>query len=449
MMMKHMNRLVVAGLLMSFGWGLSAQAANAPAGTIKLIKGDVQVMDAKSVVVGDSAGKTKRPLAVGTPFYIGETIVTKGDGRVKIEFVEGKNEVVLGTNTSLLIERASTDPLKATGTTLSLARGEVRSSVNHKYSGKGGDAYEVKTPNAVAGVRGTVFLARFSPSSMKSEIATERGLVSVKNIAGGVAGKEVMVKPGMFTASVGSAPASAPAPLSSNKDLEGAVKSLGSGSSDSEGGSDKVKAGDSTADNKDGKSSDKDAKSSDSKDSKTADSKSDSKSDTKADSKTDSKTADSGSSSDTKADSKSTAASGDTKSDSKSGSTASSSGDSKSSSAAGGKSDVAAGGSSSSNSSSGSSSGGVPLGREPVAASPDGGRSPASVGGNSPSGVNAVAGVSNSAPKPAFQGPPPTAAAAVQAVSQTVNTVNTVNQTVNQQTQQAQRTTGTAKIAIK
>ncbi|MBS1982531.1 MAG: FecR domain-containing protein [Bdellovibrionales bacterium] len=371
---------------LAFGAVVTARAGSeAPAGTIKLIKGEVMVQDATAKIVGDTSGKRSRTLQTGAPFYVGETIITKADGRVKIEFVEGKNEIVLGTNTSLLIERASTDPLKSTGTSLSLARGEVRSTVNQKYSGKGTDVYEVKTPNAVAGVRGTIFLARFNPKTFHSEVATERGLVAVRNVGAGAgvggAPREVFVKPGEFTSAAGSKAVTPPAPISSNKDLESAVKSMaGSGESDSGKKNLGVEGGDTKGEANKGDEA-----------------------------KTGDKPADGAAPAKQEGGQKDAPLAANGK-DSKGGDVA----------AAGGNKD---------------SGGDVPLGREPASASTNG-RAPASVSpGAGPGGPGMDSMVGGSGMKTAANVPPPILDIATQNLNRVTNTAQTINQQVNQQTQ--------------
>lgn len=210
--------------------GVAWPAWAAPvAGQIQLVKGQVFVLDGQSKVVADVEGKRERKVAPGAPFYVGETVVTRDGGRVKLQFVEGGNELVLGANTSLLIQRAGTDAAHA-GTTLDLARGEVRANVNRKYSGEGNETFEVKTKNAVAGVRGTIFVTRFDLKSNKSEVATLRGAVHVASMGpGGAMSAGVMVKPGQFTETSPETKSMAVKPLASNPGLKDAVSRLDDG----------------------------------------------------------------------------------------------------------------------------------------------------------------------------------------------------------------------------
>lgn len=59
--------------------------------------------------------------------------------------------------------------------------GKIKATVNQKYDGAK-HTYEVKTPSAVAGVRGTVFTAEYDPVKRTSEIVTIEGLVAVNKI---------------------------------------------------------------------------------------------------------------------------------------------------------------------------------------------------------------------------------------------------------------------------
>jgi hypothetical protein len=186
-------------------FGLFALIASAPAlawaateaGKIVLVKGDVFILDAKNKsVVADPTGKRGRSTQKGSPFFEGETIQTKDGARVKLLFNEGGNEIVLGSGTSLVIERAGA---KQPGTELNLKQGTVRSSVNKKYSGEGGDIFEVKTPNSVAGVRGTIFNVAYDNKKNMTQVLTERGSVAVSSLTSGANAKPIMVNAGMFS----------------------------------------------------------------------------------------------------------------------------------------------------------------------------------------------------------------------------------------------------------
>lgn len=181
----HFNRVLFAFVCFS-GAALAgrAEAAGKVAEVIN-IRGQVEAL---------GPGGQIRVLARGAELFELETVITGQDGRAKVRFLEGANEVVVGTNSRLQIQTASADEKKP-GTTLFLESGEVRSTVNRKYSGQGRDVFEVRTPNAVAGVRGTVFQVGYDRKQNATVVATLRGLVSVQ--AG--ASSPALVAKGQFT----------------------------------------------------------------------------------------------------------------------------------------------------------------------------------------------------------------------------------------------------------
>ena len=203
--MNHFLRTFAVLALISTGLFSVNTLAAQVAGKIQLVKGNVFILNAQTkAIVADPAGKKGRSTKKGSPFFEGEIIQTKPSARVKLEFIEGKNTVVLGPGTSLVIQRAGDNAGKK-GTDLELKKGSVRSVVKKKYSAKGSDVFQVKTPNAVAGVRGTVFNVSFDIKTAKTNVLTESGLVSLMSrkqmdnpstARFGKSSKEVLVKAG-------------------------------------------------------------------------------------------------------------------------------------------------------------------------------------------------------------------------------------------------------------
>jgi len=161
-------KLVITGLLAYSGLAFAAD----PAGLIVKLKGAV-------TIEGGKAGK--KPAVEGDKFFVGDTFVTGGDGRVKLRFAEGgpagKNEVVIASSSRLFIEKAGSQASGKSGTSLALTEGSIRSNVKKTYSGEGEDVFKVRTPNAVAGVRGTIFLMNFDKKSQASTLLTQKGKV--------------------------------------------------------------------------------------------------------------------------------------------------------------------------------------------------------------------------------------------------------------------------------
>jgi hypothetical protein len=269
---KFVTKSVVLVLVALFG---QAALAAAKAGQVSLIKGEVFVVDPTGKVVADPEGKNgRRKFVQGADFFVGETVQTKPSGRVKLKFLEAGNEVTLGPSTSLVIERAGSGG-KEKGTTLNLLNGDVRSDVKGKYAGQGSDTYEVKTKNAVAGVRGTAFLVQFEAKTGNFTAATEKGAVAVSSMSNKSL-PPVLVGAGKFTSSTPTGVFSPPAPIASNAALNTKVSQMaGTSSTDSQQESGTTEGGDrGTATDGGGEKKDKgDAPKNDSKTDKGSDSK--------------------------------------------------------------------------------------------------------------------------------------------------------------------------------
>ncbi len=169
-LMKPITLLIVV----AFYFALPSPAfAKNPAGVIVKLKGEVKI----------EQGKAGGKVAVeGDKFFVGDTFVTGSDGRAKLRFAEGgpngKNEVVIAGSSRLFIEKAGSQGSGKSGTSLALEDGAIRTNVKKKYSGNGDDVFKVRTPNAVAGVRGTVFMMSFDRKTQASTLLTTQGRVA-------------------------------------------------------------------------------------------------------------------------------------------------------------------------------------------------------------------------------------------------------------------------------
>ncbi len=144
-----------------------------------------------------SCGKEKKIKAY-VSFYTGKVTVQNGkespvNVNLKDEVQDGdlfnvgkKSCLILQGQDGLVVRfEANTEALisamnNVTSREITLNRGRILSSVEKL---KKGGAYSVKTPTAVASVRGTQFLTSYN--GKKSTVAVGRGLVSVKNTAQG------------------------------------------------------------------------------------------------------------------------------------------------------------------------------------------------------------------------------------------------------------------------
>ena len=179
-----MKLVGMLNLLFAFAtvFGLATQAnAATPSGIIVEAEGSAEIKNSSGEVVASTLPSAARAIKKNVPFYEGETIVTGADGKVKLQFAEGKNEVQLGPNTTLVIQRAPFDLRMKRGTKLFLDSGSIDSVIKQKYSGENGDEFSVGTKTLVAGVRGTVFNVSHNLTTAQSKVLVTSGIVEVRS----------------------------------------------------------------------------------------------------------------------------------------------------------------------------------------------------------------------------------------------------------------------------
>ena len=157
-------------------------------GLLFVVKGDVQVINVH--------GKVEKA-KVGLPIFESDKIITGPGSSTKL-VAKDHNVLVLGENSSLVVEKYALQKDQAKQVTLKLDKGSLRSSLEQKYEGKD-DRFQVVSPVAVAGVRGTDFLTEFHPDNNESIICTFKGEVSYQAQAKGKnIGSEASVIAGNF-----------------------------------------------------------------------------------------------------------------------------------------------------------------------------------------------------------------------------------------------------------
>jgi hypothetical protein len=138
------------------------------AGKVVSLEGTVEIGRAGAFAAAD----------VGSPVRGGDTIRTGNPGRARVLFADD-SVLNLADNTTLLIDESVFDPNKGTASTLmNLLGGKVRALVSDYYSG-GRGTYQIETPTAVSGVRGTEFVVTYDPARQMSEVLGLGGSVAV------------------------------------------------------------------------------------------------------------------------------------------------------------------------------------------------------------------------------------------------------------------------------
>lgn len=162
-----------AVLTLSVLFAVSAQA-DKMYGVFMVVKGSVKV---------ESAGKTS-DAKVGTKIYEGDGVTTAADSRAKI-VMSDRNVLNVSPDTKMSIAKYENDAASGKkNVELKLDAGKVRSNVEQTYDGEK-SKFQIKTPTAVAGVRGTQFLAGFDSKTQSTSIVTFKGSVTLTTMGPG------------------------------------------------------------------------------------------------------------------------------------------------------------------------------------------------------------------------------------------------------------------------
>lgn len=147
----------------------SGAFANQMSGTFMVVKGDVKIQRASETL------KAKVTMSV----YPGDTIISAKDSRAKI-VMQDKNIIHISPSTEMKIETYVNNGQQK-NVELNLKEGKVRNNVEQTYDGQK-NKFIIKTPTAVAGVRGTQFITSFDKTTNETKIVTLHGKVELTNI---------------------------------------------------------------------------------------------------------------------------------------------------------------------------------------------------------------------------------------------------------------------------
>jgi len=132
-------------------------------------------------------GGASAPATVGMVVQLGDELRTGPDGQLRVVFRDD-SVIDLAESSSMVIDQQVFDPSASSFSSLMrLVSGKARALVGHYY-GTPGAAYEVQTPTAVAGVRGTSFLVAYNPDTDATEVIGIRGQIQVRSLSERVAG---------------------------------------------------------------------------------------------------------------------------------------------------------------------------------------------------------------------------------------------------------------------
>jgi hypothetical protein len=134
--------------------GLFEPGEGQPVGAVQLLKGAVLVLHKDN-------NKTAFKLQKDSPVFPGDTLITEKGSRVTL-LMQDNSVLTLTAQSKLVLDRAVYNPDQGRrDTKLQLLLGRMRAIVS-KLAGK--TSFTVKTPTALAGVRGTDFALAVAPS---------------------------------------------------------------------------------------------------------------------------------------------------------------------------------------------------------------------------------------------------------------------------------------------
>jgi hypothetical protein len=140
-------------------------------GSVASVRGDAQI----------GRGGTFTPATVGAGVQLGDELRT-GDGQMRVVFRDD-SLIDLTERSSLIVDTQVFDPANGTyNSLLKLLSGKARALVSKVY-GNPGASYEIQTPTAVAGVRGTTFLIEYDPSRDATDVIGIEGRIMVRSLA--------------------------------------------------------------------------------------------------------------------------------------------------------------------------------------------------------------------------------------------------------------------------
>ncbi|MCF8079359.1 MAG: FecR domain-containing protein [Desulfobacterales bacterium] len=150
-----MKRIVSLMILLTVCWVLPAVALAAePVGSVTFVKGKADIT---------RPGQDAEPLVKGDDIYVGDVVRTKTNAKVEITFID--ESIVRVAQKSRLQITEYMFEREERRSTLSLFRGKIQSLVKKVAGFSFGQArknrFEIRTPTAVCGVRGTDFFTWF------------------------------------------------------------------------------------------------------------------------------------------------------------------------------------------------------------------------------------------------------------------------------------------------
>ena len=184
--MGGVRRRTVAAVALVLSLGVVLAGAQEPVGSVAALEGS-----ADAVHPGQPAPVVLKP---ADAVLLGDRLHTAAASKLRLLFRDD-SVLTLAAESELTVTAQLVGPARA-NSTLSLWVGTVRALVTDRYKTPG-SSFELETPTAVAGVRGTAFIVDYDAVRKVTLVVSLFDVVCVR--ARGVAGPEVCLTPRRYT----------------------------------------------------------------------------------------------------------------------------------------------------------------------------------------------------------------------------------------------------------
>lgn len=149
---------------------LSAFAAEGSVGSVRIALNSVKIRSAD--------GKARAP-KIGSPVFVGDTIITGPSGKIKILF-DNDNILVLGSNSNVKVDELVYDTkTNESRSIFTLIQGKLRAMVKKLFTPS--SHFKIKTANSDIGVLGTDFMVFYEPKTDTLEAYVESGKIYIES----------------------------------------------------------------------------------------------------------------------------------------------------------------------------------------------------------------------------------------------------------------------------
>ncbi len=166
-----MRKARMGSLILALLFGLAVAGRAEEVGTVAAVEGEASL----------ERGGVAVEASIGTPVQRGDVLVTGPTGKLRVVF-QDDSVLTLSQDSRVSVDDSVFEPVQHTARSLfGLVRGKVNAAVSEYYRQRG-NAYEVRTETAVAGVRGTEFAVVFDPQTERTEVVAIEGTVQVHSL---------------------------------------------------------------------------------------------------------------------------------------------------------------------------------------------------------------------------------------------------------------------------